>query len=149
MNEPIESTSLVEPPSDPAPAWSRFLARSLAVVPVGVAGLVLAGYWIAMFIGTHLPPGEEVDSLELDKPIHFGAFVGLSCLLTIVLHKFGRPHWWAVPVLLAYALIDEVSQIPVGRTADPIDWICDATGTVFGLAFISWVLRQTPKPAGE
>ena len=109
-----------------------------------VLPIVLVVYWSAMTIGTHLPPGPKTDDLSLDKPIHFGAFFGLSVLLGGVLWQRRKPLWIVVPVLLTYAAIDEVSQIPVGREADPYDWLCDFAGTVCGVLVLNRVLPREP-----
>ena len=103
---------------------------------------LLVLYWTALTIGTHLPPNPGAEENNLDKPVHFGAFVGLSVLLGLVLHKHGRSIWIAVPVLLIYAVIDEFSQPSFGRVADLVDWIADAAGTVCGLLALRFALRK-------
>lgn len=72
-----------------------------------------------------------------DKFLHVGAFGGLAFLLA-----------WAVPtnprrkslnvvlaagIGVAYAAIDELTQIPVGRTADWADFSADLFGILTGL----------------
>lgn len=102
------------------------------------AVLFLSLYWIALFIGTHIPPGPIVRQIGAnDKLLHAGAYTGLSFLLA-----------WAIPtrpnraynVILAgiicvgYAGIDELLQIPVGRTADWNDFYADILGVIMGLS---------------
>lgn len=102
------------------------------------AVLFLSLYWIALFIGTHIPPGPIVRQIGAnDKLLHAGAYTGLSFLLA-----------WAIPtrsnraynVILAgiicvgYAGIDELLQIPVGRTADWNDFYADVLGVIMGLS---------------
>ena len=106
---------------------------------IRIAIVALLFYWVLLFIGTHVPP----DSTLLakvhgnDKAIHALAFTGLSFLMA-----------WAIPTdkarlhqntLLAafatvvYAAIDELLQIPVGRTADWNDFVADCFGVLTGL----------------
>jgi VanZ family protein len=102
------------------------------------AVLMLSLYWIALFIGTHIPPGPIIRKIGFnDKILHAGAYTGLSFLLA-----------WAIPtrpnraynVILAglicvvYGAIDELLQIPVGRTADWNDFFADVLGVIMGLS---------------
>ena len=105
-----------------------------------LAGLV--GCWIAMAVGTHLPPKPDTGEVSLDKPLHFGAFFGLAGLLAVVLWQRGRSIWLAVPILLAYALVDELSQVPFGREADPWDFVCDAAGILLGTVVVSCIVAD-------
>ena len=55
--------------------------------------------------------------------------------------------WWVVGVCLFYGAIDEVLQIPVGRTCSMKDWVADASGTVTVVAVAlvigaAWHLRR-------
>ncbi len=101
-----------------------------------LAVILLAVYWVLIFIGTHLPPRALVPIRANDKLLHTVAFTGLSFLAA-----------WAIPtrpskpfknVLLAvvacvvYAIFDELSQIPVGRTADFRDFVADCVGISIG-----------------
>jgi VanZ family protein len=108
---------------------------------VRLAVLLLATYWVALSVATHLPPtviGEVQKTVRWnDKLFHSLAFAILAFLLA-----------WAVPtnsarrsrnVLLAtaiaasYAGIDELTQIPVGRTADWADLAADLFGILIGI----------------
>ncbi|MFO0941436.1 MAG: VanZ family protein [Pirellulales bacterium] len=102
-----------------------------------IASACLVLYWIAIFIGTHIP-GPSVPKLGNDKILHLGAFGGLAFLVA-----------WALPtregqtlkralitlgLIVGYAMIDELTQnfIP-GRHCSLGDFIADAIGAVMGL----------------
>ncbi len=104
---------------------------------IRLAILVLACYWIALTTATHVSASLVASVHAYDKLIHFSAFGGLAFLIA-----------WAVPtnvsrpsqnVLIAafvascYSAIDELTQIPVGRTADFFDFIADLLGILLGL----------------
>jgi len=101
-------------------------------------GLLLACYWIAMFIGTHMPmPRLETMPPQSDKLMHFGAYAGLAFLLSLWIAARGRLTAWT-PLLVwlttaVYAVADELLQIPVYRTADVIDGAADFLGSLTGL----------------
>ena len=99
--------------------------------------IALSVYWVLLFIGTHIPARHLVQIRANDKFLHAGAFAGLSFLLA-----------WAIPtrkvrsinvlialfVTIVYAGIDELLQIPVGRTADWLDFYADIAGITMGLS---------------
>lgn len=106
---------------------------------IRIAIVALLFYWVLLFVGTHLPPDSKLLAKVHgnDKAIHALAFAGLSFLMA-----------WAIPTdrarlhkntLLAafatvlYAAMDELLQIPVGRTADWNDFVADCIGVLFGL----------------
>lgn len=104
---------------------------------IAIVALVL--YWILLFIGTHIPPSQlKIQLHESDKLVHCLAFAGLTFLMC-----------WAVPtkrtslhqntliagaIAIVYAAIDELLQIPVGRTADWKDFYADCIGVCIGMA---------------
>jgi VanZ family protein len=105
---------------------------------IGVLGM----YWLALFVGTHVPISMKGMGQGGDKILHFLAFTGLAFLMS-----FGiggrRPTWRAFAVVLvvalSYAGFDEFSQLLVGRHCDFWDWFADCLGTVTGL-FAYWVV---------
>ena len=114
-------------------------------------------YWLALTVGTHLPrvPQVIVFSHGWDKLWHFLAFAGLAYLACIAWTM--QPHSaLKLPqfgiVLLAFSLygaLDEITQIPVGRTCELADWWADVFGTLTGvLLFIatSAVGRRIVRP---
>jgi len=103
--------------------------------------LVAAVYWLAMFVGTHVPisSGPTNDPYSLDKLVHAAAFAGLSFLLAAVGWVRGFQPWklyTSVFVILAvYGMFDEASQALVRRReADLFDWLADLIGTLLGLS---------------
>ena len=102
-----------------------------------IASACLVLYWIAIFIGTHIP-GPAVPHLANDKLMHFGAFGGLAFLVAWALPtREGQAHirgLITLTLIIGYAMIDEITQnfIP-GRTCSLGDFIADAIGAVMGL----------------
>jgi len=99
------------------------------------AGLVL--FWLAVFGATHTPvqhlPHTGVSN---DKLQHLLAYAVLGALLTSALATL-RPWSWrlvllAIAIAAAYGVLDELTQLLVGRTADPKDWIADVVGATLG-----------------
>ena len=121
---------------------ARFLYKipSMKATVYGLrwAVLLLMLYWIALFIGTHIPIGALMHQVRVnDKWVHALAFSGLSFLLAWAIPT--RENRW-INVLLAlvtcvfYAALDEILQIPVGRTADWMDFLADILGVIMGLS---------------
>jgi VanZ family protein len=120
--------------------------------------LVLVGYWLALVAGTHWPqPPELLGMGESDKFLHFTAYSGLAllvCLNWALARAMGWRQWLAIAVILAaFAAIDEITQIPVGRNADLRDWFADLTGIAAGMAVFAagWALvlgfrKRPPSP---
>jgi VanZ family protein len=118
-------------------------------------GLVLlALYWLAIFVGTHLPGALAVGPNVNDKVKHFVAFFALGGLLCYVTNS---PRW--VPRFvsiglagMAYAAIDEwTQQLVPGRFSDWADFIADSLGlwSAIGIYVTAkWVyLRVVAPPA--
>lgn len=81
------------------------------------------------------PPSPEIGLPHLDKVAHAILFGGLAALVSLGLHRSGRPHRASVyhlaPVLavLAYGAFDEIHQYFVPpRTPDILDLVADVTG---------------------
>ncbi len=120
-------------------------ACTAARVRLRVGGL-LACYWLLMFVGSHVKLSESSTVFRVrDKVLHFAAYAGLALLAVVYQHFRKRGVGWvdlaAVwGITAAYGVFDEITQIPVGRTCDPLDWLADAAGAAAGLmAFL--VLR--------
>jgi VanZ family protein len=116
---------------------------------------VLALYWVILFVATHLARlPAAVESAASDKWYHFGGYAVLTLLLSarIVL---SRSLTWksAIATLCAiglYGVVDEISQIPVGRDAEIADWCADIAGAAVGLCAIAVLLavmaRRSARP---
>jgi VanZ family protein len=122
---------------------------------------LLAGYWLALFTGTHVPP--EFPGLPpegYDKVVHFSSFAVLAALLAVAWRSlWGRLPIWSVGVawllIVSYAAGDEITQPWFRRTCDIYDWRADACGAAVGLALVyGWHLLRTvrtrvPEPAAQ
>lgn len=104
----------------------------------------IAVYWLTMFLATHLPVQQVMEQLPTtDKHLHFGAYAVLG---------FALPWWgWAATwglaarlwmVILLYAALDELLQIPVGRSAEWGDWFADAAGALIGVCTAVMIGRR-------
>ena len=110
--------------------------------------LVLAIYWLALFVATHLPKTQTLGTAnQLDKLVHAAAFAGLALLLAttwqlsagrLIGHHL-RAAWI---VLVCYAALDEWTQTFAGRDASLADWLADAAGAALGLALFAWLNRR-------
>lgn len=106
------------------------------------AALALLGlYWLALFVGTHIPISLRGMGHGTDKVLHFLAYTGLAFLMSLGVGG-RRPTWRAFVLVmvaaLMYAAFDEFSQLLVGRSCDFWDWIADCGGIGTGL-FGYWV----------
>lgn len=109
-------------------------ARTLAVV-----------YLVAIFTATHIPLDVNLPSNSLGLMDHADKFVhlGLYALLTLVVlvgweltirTPLQAKHYFAVWLVgTVYGMVDEATQIPVGRTGDMHDWLADVVGIILGL----------------
>lgn len=106
--------------------------------------VLLLGYWLAIFAGTHIPSPPPVLPPDSDKWAHLASYTALAFL--VGLNGALRVAWtWrhSTAVVLALALwgaVDEFTQIPVGRHCDLRDWFADVIGIVGGLTIFSAVL---------
>ena len=128
---------------------------------VPLTRVLLASYWLLLFASTHLPLFlfPAVAAQGNDKLLHCLAYFGLATLWQLAIiaerdlerHDQHRITLW----LAGYALFDELSQIPLGRTADPWDWLADMVGVLLSLALFApvakWIrqLRWWPPPSSS
>lgn len=113
--------------------------------------ILLIGYWLTIFVLTHIPVQKLPPSDVNDKLAHFVAYAGLASLLYLTMWTrwpaFRYPWLYTIAIALVYGAIDEVLQIPVNRVADVNDWLADAAGAILaasvwaGVRWFSW--RQT------
>jgi VanZ family protein len=116
---------------------------------------VLVIYWVAMFTGTHIPqPPPSIDPGGNDKTVHALAFAGLAfliCLNGALRGRMSRRSYLRVILILAvYGAIDEVTQIPIGRSCELADWLADVGGAMSGVTAWAalWALIW-PKRRGQ
>jgi VanZ family protein len=118
--------------------------------------LAVAGYWLAMFAATHVPRVDMVERLPTtDKELHFSGYFVLGLLLPFWRLPVTAPtvrrmsRVWAVIAL--YGALDELLQIPVGRSAEVHDWVADAVGAAGGVllaAVLMWVAARRKRSHG-
>lgn len=112
-----------------------------------LCGGVLALYWIALFVSTHMPmPALDKLPKNSDKGLHLVAYAGLSFLIGLWLLTRGRRgvRLYATVIVfsIGYAILEELTQIPIAnRTADPYDVLADAIGTLIGTAALFFVCQ--------
>ena len=102
-------------------------ARTLAVIYIAV-----------LFTATHIPSLPTRGVSILDKFEHFAGYGALTlCVLVgweLTIGVLQAKHYFAMWLAgTLYAAIDELTQIPVGRTCDVNDWAADILGIVAGL----------------
>src|SRR5260221_6092384 len=108
------------------------------------ATLLLAAYWLAIFVATHVPHVPAALAMPgADKWEPLRAYAALAFLLA-GRQSLWRPVGWTgftrIAILAAlYGAFDELTQIPVGRHADVNDWFADVLGSAFGLALFAVV----------
>jgi VanZ family protein len=108
----------------------------------------LGCYWLALFVGTHLPSSLAKMPDVNDKLLHLGAYAGLAFLLSAALTASRLKHGTlliTLAVAAAYGCFDELSQmLVVGRHADIADWAADVFGAGIGaLVFAGGLLLIT------
>lgn len=113
--------------------------------------LATAILWIAMFILTHTPVALPVRVVTNDKTAHFLGYLALGSALFASLRLGGRrdPTLAVLAVGLIYGGIDELLQIPVGRSSDWNDWFADAAGVAvavtIGGCITRWIDRRAER----
>ena len=111
---------------------------------IRIATVSLCLYWLAIFVGTHLPSSSLPSVHMSDKILHGVAFAGLAFLLAwaVPTGRVLRHAFIVLAIAISYACLDELTQkfIP-GRTCDRWDLLADAVGACAGLG-IYFVTRS-------
>jgi VanZ family protein len=95
-----------------------------------------------------------------DKLKHFGAFFGLSVLLSLTLLYQSKvllfKNYFLVASLIIsslYGLLDEIHQSFVpGRNSEFLDWVADSLGAAAGVFIVHYLLKKFkyfPKPVNS
>ena len=117
-------------------------------------------YWIFLFIATSLPATHVPSFAVGDKIKHFGAFFGLSILLSLTLIYQNKVLLFkkyfvvsALAISSIYGLVDEIHQsfIP-GRNSEFLDWLADSLGAAAGVFIIFYLLKRFkyfPRPVNN
>jgi VanZ family protein len=118
-----------------------------------IAAWVLALYWPALFVLTHVPIPTVVREADVsDKALHFLTYLILAFLLWSVVGNNHKVNWrrvapWLVFfVIVLYGILDELLQgFVAGRSSDIRDFFSDLAGAAAGLILCSFL---TFWPAG-
>ena len=98
--------------------------------------------WIVLAILTHIPVPQSAPQIrDLDKLIHMLMYFPLGLLFPSCRVRGCQSGWVCVLVIALYGIIDELLQIPVGRTASVFDWLADLAGATWG-CLVLFRLRQ-------
>ncbi|WP_425395494.1 VanZ family protein [Aeoliella sp.] len=110
---------------------------------------MLAAYWLVMLAATHRPakptPGAP-PATHIDKPAHAVGFAILAWMLAWCwcagLPLTFRRAAIILGVLLAYSVLDELTQPWFARTCDPLDLLADLVGAAIGLGAFALMSRR-------
>lgn len=111
-------------------------ANSRRLLPLLV--FLAGGYWLAMFVLTHVPNVELPDIDYIDKIYHAAGYAvlafSLSGVLTLWRAYDRRLSLLVWIVVAAYAAIDEYTQqFVLNRSSDKLDFLADVVGGALGL----------------
>ncbi|MEX0717471.1 MAG: VanZ family protein [Planctomycetaceae bacterium] len=116
-------------------------------------GWALAAYWIALVVGTHLPPREVPSGGgHWDKLQHFLAYAGLAALLAAWLAMRHAPRrrvfLWAFAIVAAFGVLDELTQPAFGRSCEFLDLVADWIGAAAGTFAVAVGMRWWERVEG-
>jgi VanZ family protein len=97
--------------------------------------------WVSACVVTHLPPAQLPDLHTSDLSLHAVGYGVLASVVWQTLRSYALSparRWAWVLILLAYAVLDELTQPLMGRATELRDWLSDFVGIVS--AFIGWEL---------
>lgn len=103
-------------------------------------------HWILIFTGTHLPSEQlpPIAAPGFDKLMHFILYAPLAFLFASTRPMNKPSHYLTAFLWLSlYGIFDELTQIPVNRSAEVLDWVVDSIGVLIGLG----IFRLTKRPA--
>ena len=110
-----------------------------------ILAILLAGYWLTIFVLTHIPAERLPHTDVSDKLAHFGAYGLLTTLIYLTIWsrwpEFRFAWLWTVMIAMLYGAVDEILQIPVNRVADVNDWLADSAGALVAATLLA-ALRQ-------
>ena len=135
----VTRTDLDVGPTRDSSHWRNYVTRRTLLIAV------LSGYWITIFIGTHVPSIPQSLADQGDKSLHFVAYCGLAVVLLVWCARLRPLSVGTVAVLwlviAGYGVFDEVTQLLVGRDCELGDWIADIIGAASGL-LITWPIAS-------
>lgn len=134
------------PADQPAKTSSHRLSSFLKKVATPAAAI----YWLALYVGTHIPNPEMLIGPHVsDKVLHFSAYFGLYLVLAVRIRILSDawPTMRQTIILAAmtslYSAFDEITQgIPIiNRHPDIMDAVADCAGVVsaiFVIGIVDW-----------
>ena len=134
-------------------------ARQSHPAIVGIRRWMWLGYWLGMFVLTHIPvplPPVPVPAGS-DKVVHFGMFAVLVWLGTryqlavTPIPKLRRWVAWGL-IYATYAGADEWLQRYANRTPSLFDWLADVAGIATATVLLVFVHRRrfrAPVPGSD
>jgi VanZ family protein len=116
-------------PAFPAERLRRLASRARTLAAV---------YLLVLFAATHVPGLPTSGFSVSDKLEHFCGYGLLTVFILVgwelTIGVLQAKHYFAVWLAgTLYAIVDEVTQIPVGRTCDVNDWAADMLGVLAGM----------------
>lgn len=109
----------------------------ITILGMRLGVVVLLFYWVAIFVGTHLPSVADFSPQVNDKTKHVMAFFVLGSLLCYVTTSNRLALRFGMIVLagMVYAGIDEITQgLVPGRHPDWMDFVADSCGLIAAVA---------------
>ena len=100
--------------------------------------VLLAAYWVMLFISTHTTVNVPDLFDNFDKVMHFSAYALLAFAMTsLIFFRWGifpRIGIWVWTITLAYGALDEYTQqfVP-DRNPDKYDLLADTCGAALGV----------------
>jgi VanZ family protein len=110
--------------------------------------IALAAFWLALIAATHIPPIAGLEPPKgSDKLAHLGAYAALAFLIAttwqlaagVLIGRHLVLVWLAVAL---YGVLDEVTQLLVGRDCSIGDWAADVLGAAAGLVAFVYLRRM-------
>ena len=113
--------------------------------------LATAAFWAGLCVLTHTPVALPTVIVRSDKTGHFIGYLVLATALFASLRLAGRrePMLAVLAIGLAYGVLDELLQIPVGRSCELNDWFADAAGVAVAVTLGGFVTRWRDRPAAR
>ncbi|WP_442510983.1 VanZ family protein [Novipirellula sp. SH528] len=112
------------------------------ILGIRLAMFALAGYWLVIFVLTHVPSSMIKAPKISDKLMHFLAFGGLGMLMCYVTTSDRLVRRFSIIAIIgmSYAAIDEYTQGFVrGRSPDPMDFVADTAGILAAIAVYAFL----------
>jgi len=102
-------------------------------------------YWLVLVVATHWPQPDIVLPTS-DKVVHLLAYAVLAFLVGLQFRtgawKTRRWHYVTAVIVCLWAIIDEVTQIPIpGRNGDVMDCLADWIGCAIGIVGVVIIAR--------